>query len=117
MIYTEKERAVYQCPVTGRFYDPLAVKRGLAVRGGFNAAVAESQSPDEQTRAAGEEKLVAASRKAFGFAPVDPKTGEGVTDAVALEALTAFTRWLKGKGETALGGRNDAPCTACQTAP
>ena len=35
-------------------------------------------------------------------------------DAVVLEALTAFTQWLAGKGGTARGGPSGAPCTDCQ---
>lgn len=117
MIYSEQERQVYRCPVTGRYLDPLAARRSMFAaakgRGGFNGAVADARSPDEGVRAAGEERLVAAGRAALGLPPIDPKTGEGVTDAVAMEALTAFTRWLSGKGGTARGGPSGAPCTDC----
>lgn len=117
-MFTEKDRQVYTCPVTGRKYDPLQVKRDLAraARGweAYNRVVAENANKGDQVaQPAAEGQLVGFARAAFGLKPIDPKTGDGVLDAVVLEALTAFTRWLLGKSETAGGTRPAEPCTGC----
>lgn len=106
--------AIYQCPVTKRFYDPLAVKRALRKANGAILALARATADeDEDARLAAEEKIAAAGRAAFGLAPVDATTGSGVPEALVLAAVTAFTRWLRGKGETAQSGPTSAPCTDC----
>ena len=114
-MFTENERQIYTCPITGRKYDPLAVKRSLAIasRGGFNAAVADSRSTDAVIRASGQERLVTYARSALSLLPINPETGVGWLDVVVLDAITAFTRWLAGKGGRVQSGPNSAPCTDC----
>lgn len=116
-MFPEKERLIYQDPATERFFDPLAVKRSLVLagRGQLNAHFATygKADADPVAKARAEEAIVAAGRAAFGLPPIDPKTGEGVGDAKVIEAVTAFTRWLRGKDKAAQNGPNSAPCTAC----
>lgn len=109
------EKDIYQCPVSGRFHDPLAVKRAvvLASKGRFNDAVAAWKGEDQVDRANAEAVLVTAARAGLGLPPVDPKTGQGVTDAQAIEALTAFTKWCRGKGQRAASTHDSRPCTGC----
>jgi hypothetical protein len=119
MTFTDEERRVYKCPLTDRYHDPLAARRAMLARAGgaakFNEAIKDSRSADPDVRDRGEAALVAAGRAALGLEPVDPRTGAGVPEAVVLEALTAFTRWLAGKGETVPAGPSGAPCTGCPT--
>ena len=116
-MFSEKERQIYRDPGTLRFYDPLALKRALlrSARGRFNEAIktygSDASTADEKAQA--EAMIVLAGREAFGLKPIDPQTGEGVVDAVVIDAVTAFTRWLKGKDETAQSGPNSVPCTGC----
>jgi hypothetical protein len=117
-MFSEKDKLVYSDPATGQFFDPLAVKRRLllAGKGRINEAFAAYADPEKRLVAEG--VIVACGREAFGFAPIDPKTGNGVTDTKVIEAVTAFTRWLRGKGSPAQSGPNSAPCTDCpQTGP
>lgn len=95
---------VYRCPVTGRFYDPLRVRRDLLSRD-FNKLVAD--------RAANEGDLVTVGRAALGLSEIDAETGAGWTDAAVLDALTSFTEYLAGKDETAQNSPTSAPCTDC----
>lgn len=110
---------IYQCPVTQQFYDPLAVRRALTLASrpaGFNAALQDSRSADEAKQADGEARVIAATRAALGLPAIDAKTGKGVPDQVVLDAITAFTRWLAGKGPRPADGSIGAPCTDCQDA-
>ena len=109
MTFSDAERSIYTCPVTGRKYDPLALKRAIvrASKGDFNALV--RAVPDD----AAVEKLTAIARVAMGLNPIDVETGAGVLDADAYEALLAFTLWLKGKGPRAQSGPDSTPCTDC----
>jgi hypothetical protein len=110
-----KPEAIYQCPATQRYYDPLVVRRALRAADpailAYRAAVTEQ---DEAAREAAEEKIVAVARRAFAVPPVDPKTGDGTPDAIVMRAVVAFTRWLSGKGGTAQSGPSSAPCTDCR---
>ena len=119
-MFSEKERQVYQCPETKRFYDPLSVKRKLVIagKGQFNKAVAVynggAGTPEELAQAEG--ILVASGREALGMPAINPATGEGHGDASVILAVTAFTRWLRGKDGTVQSGPNSAPCTDCPQA-
>lgn len=116
-MFSEKERQIYRCPKTGAFHDPLMVKRRLLIysKGGLNAAIAtwndEKADPVEKGKA--EEVLVRAGRDAFGYPAIDAPTGKGIVDATVLEAVTDFTIWLRGKGETVQNTPTSAPCTDC----
>lgn len=115
VFFSESDRQVYSCPVTGMRFDPLAVKRTIAAasRSRFNDLCADARSDDPAKREAAVGGIVAAGRAAFNLKPIDPKTGEGVLDAVVYDAVIAFTKWLKGKGEGAQGMPNSAPCSGC----
>lgn len=104
-MFSEQERQIYTCPFSGRKFDPLAVKRAIAkaAQGKFNELVTADDT----------DGLIAVGRVAFGFAPVDPETGVGVLDATVYDALTAFTKWLAGKGQRAQSGPDSTPCTGC----
>lgn len=93
-------REIYKCPVTGRYYDPLRVRRALL-------AVADWDD---------DEALTAVARSALGLAPIDPETGAGWLDAEAYAALSHFTDWLEKKDVTAKNWPTSAPSTACPPA-
>lgn len=100
MFYTDAEKQIYTSP-TGTRHDPLALQRKLVVASGGNlnaALVSWSDAKARETdRAAAEEQLVAAARVAFGFKPFDAEGG--VVDAVVIETLEHFLRYLEGKGQ------------------
>lgn len=108
-MFTPQEKSVYYCTVTKRSYDPLAVKRALAIesKGKFNEWVA-AKTPEAEAA------LVACARKVFGLAPVAPD-GSGVLDADVLSALTKFTVFLKGKGPRVQTLPTSAPSTVGPT--
>lgn len=109
------EQEIYKCPICDRYYDPLAVRRAvvLASAGKYNEAVAGRKGDDPVASAEAEALLVRAARAAFSLPAVDPATGAGWTDSQALDALGAFTRWLKAKKGSGQTGRNSTPCTGC----
>lgn len=115
MFFSDTDRAIYECPVTQQKLDPLAVKRHLIIstNNRFNALVREMSAEDERVRVAAEGELARAGRAAFNLTPLDPRTGKGTLDAVVLEAVTAFTKWLTKKGSKAQSGPASAPCTDC----
>lgn len=113
-MFTEQERTVYTCPVTGRKYDPLAVRRAIGRASGhkFNDLCADMASADPATRDAAEESLVRVARAALGL-PAVGQDGSGVLDADAYDALVAFTEYLRGKGRRARSTPDSSPCTGC----
>lgn len=115
MFFSEADRLIYKCPVTEKSLDPLAVKRAVTIasKNRFNALTQDYRSEDPLVRAVAEEALVGVARAAFGLKPIDGKTGAGTPDADALEALTAFTKWLTKKGPRAQSTQEPAPCTTC----
>jgi hypothetical protein len=113
VIYSEEERRIYTCPATGGQFDPLALRRVFRIRSEYNKALTDMGSEDDAVAASAEGTVVSIGRQAFGLRPVNPNDGTGVTDAIVLEAVSAFTRWLKGKGQTAQSGPNSAPCSGC----
>lgn len=100
-MFTPQEKSIYFCTVTNRSYDPLALKRQIAVesKGKFNEWVA-AKTPEA------EGLMVALGRKVFGL-PAFPEA----LDADALSALAKFTGWLKGKGPRAQNLPTSAPST------
>lgn len=112
-MFTEDDRLVYRCPATKRYYDPLALRRGFLLAREYNAAAQGMRSDDACVAAEAEGVVVAVGRKIFGLKPIDPITGEGVTDSLVVEAVTAYTGWLRGKSETAQSSGPSAPCTDC----
>ncbi len=98
----------YQCPVTGRFFDPLRVQRKLLSAGDVNAWITETPRSAES-----EEKLISAARDALSLSPIDAETGAGWTDSVVLDSLDRFTVFLAGKDETEQTSPTSAPCTGC----
>lgn len=116
-MFSEKDRLIYVCPATGGHFDPLAVKRRLLIAGkgvlNTHFLAWGDKTVDPAKKAVAEEAIVAAGRAAFGLAPIDQKTGAGIGDARVIEAVTAFTRWLRGKDSPVQSGPNSAPCTDC----
>lgn len=98
MFYTDAEKQIYLSPADTR-HDPLALQRKLVVASGgnLNATLETWADPKarEVERASAEEKLVTAARTAFGFKPFD--ADGGVTDAIVLDTLDHFLRYLQGK--------------------
>lgn len=102
---------IYHCPVSGACLDPLAVRRALRLSAEdygaeFNALLDAARADDAKAEAA----VVALVRSAFKLPPLHA-SGAGFTDASALDALHAFLRWQKGKGQTAQRSRGAAPST------
>jgi hypothetical protein len=107
-----------------RYADPLAIRRRLltasegrlfewvqAARsyqklltelGDKEGPEADSQRADWSFRQAELEGWLAEAAFASfeGFAPVDPATGSGVTEVVALEVLNAYIEWIEQKKRT-----------------
>lgn len=84
----------------GDFHDPLAVRRKLYLGSGkqFNKWLEDQRSGDTATAMLAHEKIIPLVREAFGLPPIDHLTGYGVADEQVLLVLTAFLRWLEGKG-------------------
>jgi hypothetical protein len=115
-MFTERDRQIYTCPHTARKYDPLAVKRTLAVQSKrqINKWIADAQQTDDPGKAdVAIGNLVAVARVAFALPAVDPKTGEGVPEATVYESFVAFTVWLRGKDEREQRTLSSAPCSGC----
>lgn len=122
MFFTDREREIYDCPRTGKRYDPLRVLHTLTaatggelhtliaarngppdietpdgpMRGGDVSAGAKSREASD--RAAAELALADAARTAFGIAPFEKSE---VGDATVLDDLFVFLRWLRGKDSQA----------------
>lgn len=87
-MFTPEEKLIYTCPITNRVFDPLALKAQLAQESNhqFNTWVSKKDHAS----------LEALAIKVFG--------GDQ-----ALRALTAFTRWLSGKGPRGQTSPTTAP--------
>jgi hypothetical protein len=105
-MYTDDERRILVLPdptdsTKAVYLDPLAVRRSLldASGGDVNKWLDDADSDDDLTAAHAEGKLVRVARTVFGYPPIDPTTGDGVSDAVCLSALNAAIEFLQKKGE------------------
>lgn len=95
-----RNRFAYRCPVTRTYHDPLHVRRALYLgsSGEFNEWLVAQRDKDVAVAFTTHEKLLPVVREAFGFAPLDTNTGRGVTDEEVIRAMSAYLRWLEGKG-------------------
>lgn len=111
-MFTEKEKVIFCYEVDGEKYyvDPLDIRRRLVRAGGgeINLIIADAQkeidpkNPIEVLcKMDAQEKRLVAVRQAFGFAEINPKTGEGVTEATAIGVLYQFLEWLEKNEKTA----------------
>lgn len=84
----------------GDFHDPLQVRRTLYLGSGgqFNTWLEEQRNGDTEAAMRAHEKLLPLVRAAFNLPPIDHLTGYGIADEQALQVLSAFLRWLEGKG-------------------
>lgn len=80
----------------GRYCDPLRAYRALLV-GGCDDLLDARGSPVPEVAAAAEAKLCDIARTAFAVPPLDPATGRGYTDELALDALDAFLEFCDRK--------------------
>jgi len=103
---------IYLCPVTNRYYDPLRLRRELRLSAEdygaeFNELLDRARLDDAKAEAA----LYSICRAAFALPPVHP-SGAGFTDATVADALEAFLRWQRGKGQRERHSPDAAPSTA-----
>lgn len=100
MFYSEQERLIYTSPAGSR-HDPLQIQRRLVlVSGGQLNDYLDLWTKTDGTaveRARAEEELVRFSRLSFDLKPFDQEGG--VVDAVALDCLDHFLRWLEGNAQ------------------
>ena len=110
-MFSAAERQIYKCPVTGRDYDPLAVRRKLtlASKGTFNGIVSRLKSKDDLESTQALDEYITIGRKALDLEAT-------VLDASVYDSLTAFTHYLRGKGQRVQNGPTFAPCTDCPQA-
>lgn len=110
-LFSPEERLIfcYMIPDAGEtgqkaiYADPLAVRRRLmqTTHGEFDQILSDSAEPEPGTedigvmaRIAAQEKLAACARETFNLPPINPATGEGFTEAIALNVLDQFLEWL-----------------------
>lgn len=110
-MFRAEDRMVFAYPdyKTGKpvYADPLDIRRKLiyATKGKFDDFLAQ-QDPEktpekeEWERAAAEEALIKAAIFAFDFKPIDPQTGEGVTQAHMRDVLQLYLQWVDQKKTT-----------------
>lgn len=118
-----RRRCIFQFRAGGvrRHADPIQIDQALTKHGGsewtrlvtlvdslrrpMTPAIAAARGPN----AAAEQKrqfdgaladLVGIVRKAFGLAPLDPLTGDGVTDAECVAVLTEYLNFAEELAET-----------------
>lgn len=103
LAFSDEQRRIYKCPVTAHCHDPLALRRAFILSKDYNSAAegVRAHAEGTESHAQAEEKLVAIGRSIFAMPAINPDTGEGWTDTEVIGAVSAFTRWLKGKVETA----------------
>jgi hypothetical protein len=99
VFYPDADRLVYAAP-SGSRHDPLALHRRLVLASGgtLNDSLAVWGDPGaaEVDRAAAEDRVVAATRRAFDLKPFDADGGS--TDAEVLALIRHFLEWLSKKG-------------------
>lgn len=112
-MWSEPDKLIYKPPLPDApGLDPLRVERGLRIasKGEFNAWLDEMAGKDDYAASLAEEKVLAATREAFGY-PQDK-----VLDEVVLHVLDDFLRWLEGKGSAARNSGTSAPPTVSSPA-
>lgn len=113
-LFSPEERLIfcYMIPDAGEtgqkaiYADPLVVRRRLmqTTHGEFDQILADASEPDPgapleadigvMARITAQEKLAACARETFNLPPINPATGEGFTEAIALNVLDQFLEWL-----------------------
>lgn len=99
-MFTDSDRAIfaYHDGAKDRFADPLAINRKLAVllagdvETALKAAYATTGDADGSMQT-----LLNAVREVFALVPFAEDTGAGVTDAMALKVLSAFSEFMIAK--------------------
>jgi len=88
------------------YADPLDLRRKLVytTKGKFDQFLDDQdpeKTPDKQEweRAASEEAIIKAAIFAFDFKPIDPQTGEGVTQAYMLDVLRLYLQHVEKKNQ------------------
>lgn len=89
---------VYQCPVTGKYYDPFRTLASLHhyAADKLNELIRASEADPNAAL-----QLATVGRRTFKLDPVDPATGYGVPDAAVLKVIEAFAEYVRGKGSGA----------------
>ncbi len=79
--------------------DPLAAYRKLhyALDGTPNQWLEDSKSENVQVSYPAKEKLIEATRYAFGLFPFNPMDGQGAQDEDCWAILNAFLQWVEEK--------------------
>lgn len=146
-MFSAGEMAIFEVELSEgdvRHFDPLEVQDKLVAncRAGFNRTlkkrwlafvalengiegpqgqiiplVPEARDNAEKEIAECELLLVESGRKAFGFPPVDPATGDGIPAAVVLEVLDAFVEWRTQKKSSSSGWPASSPTGASAPSP
>jgi hypothetical protein len=99
--FTDQERAIfpYHNGQSQVFADPLALQRKLNVllQGDIGTVVKEAYTATVGDTGGAMQKLLDAIREAFSLSPVDPATGQGITDLMALSIFRQFGEFLSAK--------------------
>lgn len=125
-MWSEQDRGIYAISINGTVthHDPQRILRllNLAAGGKLNDAIAavmrlqDETDPDDPKKVlraaalpgshdhmeglAAQGVLAHAAYKAFNLQPIDPLTGDGVTEDVALGLLANFLTWVRSKKAT-----------------
>lgn len=81
------------------FGDPKKMLRDfeLACDGDPKGCFEATKSENVAVSAPAHEKILAAGRKVFGLAPVNPRTGDGVLEDDVMDLLYSFFAWIEKK--------------------
>ena len=99
-MFTDEERRIfaYHDGVSDRYGDPLALNRALlvALGGDVQEAIDAAYRPTGETDGS-LLRLLVVLREVFVLPAFDPKTGQGVTDAMVLHVLWEFAEFMNQK--------------------
>lgn len=95
------------------YADPLMVHRHLMrlLDGASERIVNEANSDDVAISTPARDKLVAATRQAFGLLPFDPMTGAGAVEEEVMRIWDDFNCWLDKKKAKQETSPTDSPST------
>lgn len=106
---------IYKCPVTGYWFDPLAIQRRLLVgsKGNINTWIKEQRGEDELIALEAEERMLPVIRAAFGLVEVDKASGSGHPTELVLNTLTHYLQWAEAKKVKGQTSQLESPCVDC----